>query len=108
MYGSSPFPEGSGHDDRLSDYVGRLDLRPSEYLDLGLRFRLASDEPELRRSDLGVTVGPSWLRVSMSFSTSSREADAGGGRVRFARGGRLRRPRRARRAADGGQASGAT
>jgi LPS-assembly protein len=76
MYGSSPFPEGSGLDDRLSDYVGRVDVRPSEYLDLGFRFRLANDEPELRRSDLGVSVGPSWLRVSVDYLNLSREADA--------------------------------
>jgi LPS-assembly protein len=76
IYGSSPFPEGTGLDDQLSDYVGRIDVRPSDWLDLGFRFRLGNDEPELRRSDLGLSVGPSWLRVSLDYLNLSREADA--------------------------------
>lgn len=72
-YGSSPFPEGSGLEDPLSDYVGRVELRPSQLLDLGFRFRVAKDELELRRSDLNLAAGPSWLRVTVDYINLTRE-----------------------------------
>jgi LPS-assembly protein len=75
-YGSSPFPEGTGLDDPLSDYVGRLDLRPVAWADLGFRFRLAREDMELRRSDLSLDLGPSWLRVSLDYLNLSREPDS--------------------------------
>jgi LPS-assembly protein len=75
-YGSSPFPEGTGLDDRLSDYVGRIDVRPSALLDLGFRFRVAKDDLELRRSDIGLAAGPSWLRVNLDYINLSREPDS--------------------------------
>jgi LPS-assembly protein len=72
-YGSSPFPEGTGLDDALSDYVGRVDLRPAGWLDLGFRFRLDRDDLDLRRSDLNLAAGPSWLRANVDYLNLSRE-----------------------------------
>jgi LPS-assembly protein len=76
LYGSSPFPEGSGLEDTFSDYVGRLDVRPTSWVDLGFRFRLAKDEAELRRSDLSLSLGPSWLRFNLDYLNLSREPDS--------------------------------
>ena len=71
------FPEGSGLDDSLSDYVGRIDIRPSELLDLSYRFRLSKDEFEFRRSDLKLGLGPPRLRFNLQYLKVSEEFSAG-------------------------------
>jgi len=60
-------PEGSGHDDYRSDFVGRVVLTPADYLDLIYRFRLDKDNFTPRRHELGFLTGPSWLKVYGSY-----------------------------------------
>lgn len=69
----SAFPEGSGVEDNLSDYVGRLDLRPSPFLDLSYRFRLGREDLEFRRNNLLATFGPAALRFNLGYVDLSRE-----------------------------------
>lgn len=38
------FAEGSGLDEHLSDYVGRVTVAPNKYLDLTYRYRLSNDD----------------------------------------------------------------
>ena len=78
LLGSSPFPEGSGLDDALSDYVGRVDFRPSALLDLSYRFRLDESDLKLRRSDLNAVFGPSALRFGLGYLNLSSEGVEGG------------------------------
>ena len=51
------FAPGSGLDEHLSDYVGRVTVSPNEYLDLTYRYRLDSDDFSARRNQVSATVG---------------------------------------------------
>ncbi|WP_420404072.1 LPS-assembly protein LptD [Nisaea sp.] len=52
--GDGPFEEGSGLEDDLSDFVGRVSVNPSHNLDFLLRFRLDKDDLSPRRSEVGM------------------------------------------------------
>jgi len=67
------FPDGSGLDQKLSDYVGRFDFRPGPNLDLTYRFRLAKDELTFRRNDLSVRFGPPRLRFNLQYLQLSED-----------------------------------
>jgi LPS-assembly protein len=60
-------PLGSGAENRLSDVVGRVVLSPVSYLDLIYRFRFDTSPLASRVQQVGVSAGPSSLRVSGSF-----------------------------------------
>jgi LPS-assembly protein len=60
-------PLGSGAENRLSDVVGRVVLSPVSYLDLIYRFRFDTSPLASRVQQVGVSAGPSSLRVSTSF-----------------------------------------
>ena len=61
------FLPGSGLDHRLSDVVGRVTLSPTPYLDLVYRFRLDHADLALRRQEVVASVGPSNLRLGLSY-----------------------------------------
>lgn len=54
FFGDGPFEEGSGLEDELSDYVGRINVSPSSDLNFLFRFRLDKDDLEARRSEIGM------------------------------------------------------
>jgi LPS-assembly protein len=54
VWGDSAFDSGSGLDDNLSDYVGRIQLAPTDWLNLLFRFRLDKDSFRPRRSELAL------------------------------------------------------
>jgi LPS-assembly protein len=56
LWGSSAFDLGSGLDTDFSDYVGRVQLAPTEWLDLLFRFRLDQENLTPRRSELGLRI----------------------------------------------------
>jgi LPS-assembly protein len=60
-------PLGSGAENRLSDVVGRVVLSPISYLDLIYRFRFDTSPLASRVQQVGVSVGPSSLRLGGSF-----------------------------------------
>jgi LPS-assembly protein len=60
-------PLGSGAESRLSDVVGRVVLSPYAYLDLIYRFRFDPNPLVNRVQQVGVSAGPSSLRLSGSF-----------------------------------------
>ena len=62
------FPEGSGLEDRLSDIVGKLSIRPGPEFALDYRFRLDTDDFLARRQELRFTVGPREFRLSGSYT----------------------------------------
>ncbi|MBP5353058.1 MAG: LPS-assembly protein LptD [Alphaproteobacteria bacterium] len=51
----------------FSDLVGRINAQPNEYLDLNYRFRLDKKTLDAKYSELGVGIGPSFLRGSASY-----------------------------------------
>ncbi|MSP49760.1 MAG: LPS-assembly protein LptD [Alphaproteobacteria bacterium] len=63
----SAYVIGSGVNDTWSDYVGRVTVSPASYLDFAYRFRLDENDMALRRNEIGVSVGPPWLRVDSYY-----------------------------------------
>ncbi|MEA1937649.1 MAG: LPS assembly protein LptD, partial [Pseudomonadota bacterium] len=55
--GDNPFPTGSGLDERWSDIVGRLQIRPIDWLDLDYRFQLDNKTMHERRHEFSVLAG---------------------------------------------------
>jgi LPS-assembly protein len=71
----SLFPAGSGLEDKVSDIVGRVDLRPAELLDIGYRFRVDKTSLDFRRSDLTLAFGPPRLRFDIQYLRLSEELE---------------------------------
>lgn len=61
------FDAKGGFAGRLSDYVGRLWVNPSPWLDLLYRFRLSREDLGFRRSELGVALGPGHTRFALDY-----------------------------------------
>lgn len=72
------FQGGSGLEDRTSDYVGKLDLQPADWLDVNYGFRIDHDTLRPRRHSLNASAGVPLLRLSTSYTfvdqTASRNA----------------------------------
>ena len=65
------FEVGTGLDRNFSDFVGRVLVSPSDYLNLTHRFRLDRENFATRRSSLGVVVGPRWVNGSLTYTKLS-------------------------------------
>ena len=63
----STFAEGEGFDNNLSDYVGRLDIAPSQNFMLLNRVRLDQETLSLRRNENTLTIGSAPLRFSVTY-----------------------------------------
>ena len=62
------FAPGSGLDEHMSDYVGRVTVSPSQYLDLTYRYRLDNDDFSARRNQVSATVGSmDTLRLNTTY-----------------------------------------
>ncbi len=72
------FTGGSGLEDSVSDYVGRLDLQPADWLDVNYSFRIDHESLRPRRHSLNASAGVPLLRLSTSYTyvdqTTSRSA----------------------------------
>lgn len=69
------FAEGSGLDEHLSDYVGRVTVAPNKYLDLTYRYRLSNDDFSARRNQVSATVGSmDTLRLNTTYLHFTDEA----------------------------------
>ncbi len=64
------FPQGSGLDTRLSDYVGRVVFSPDQFINVFYRFRLNKSDFAARRQEAGAAMGPDTLRLGVSFIQS--------------------------------------
>ena len=73
----STFGPGTGFEENLSDYLGRLDFTPSSNLQLMNRVRLDKDSLEVRRNENTVSVGSPMLRTSVSYLMLERRQDEG-------------------------------
>lgn len=73
------YAAGSGLEGRLSDLVGRLEVRPAEYFDLAARFRLDPDALTARRGAFAVSAGPSWLRGGVDYAVLADAAPGAAG-----------------------------
>jgi len=61
------FPSDSGLDNRFSDLVGRIDIQPSEYLQVLYRFRFGTQRFRRKRHEVSAAAGPPWLRFGLSY-----------------------------------------
>jgi len=94
---SSPFAEGTGLSDRMSDIVGRTTVRYKDFISLIHRYRLDKDNFALRRNEIDATIGSKRNYVTVGYmrlnrnsvetieDLSDREEIRLGGRVAFAR-----------------------
>ena len=79
------FEPGSGLEHRLSDFVGNIHVEPSPWVDVSLRFRLDHRNAKIRRNEIDLAAGPSWLRGRIGFvdleqQPESMTGDSQGGR----------------------------
>ena len=58
----------TGLENGTSDIVGRIDLRPSRYIDTFYRFRFNQDDREFNRSELGAAFGTSAFRIATEYT----------------------------------------
>ena len=61
------FPSNSGLNGYLSQWVGRLEFRPSQLFELSYRFRVDAKSMDFARSDIGVGIGPPRVRVNLRY-----------------------------------------
>lgn len=72
----SVYGRNSGFEDKLSDYVGRLDFAPRGNLAFLNRVRLDKDSLEVRRNENTVSVGTPLLRTSITYMMFERVEDS--------------------------------
>ncbi len=94
---ASIFPDGTGLSDKVSDIVGRTELRFKDIVKLTHRFRLDKDSFAIRRNEIDATVGSQgtyaqigYLKLNRNIGPTvedlaDREEVRLGGRVRVAR-----------------------
>ncbi len=82
LHEDAVFEEGSGVEDKLSDIVGRVEIKPTYALDLRYRFRIDKDDLAPRRSELDLRIGPPALNLDLGyvFIDADAQADEFGGR----------------------------
>lgn len=61
------FDPGTGLDNKLSDYVGRIEYTPADWLNARYRFRLDRDDFNFIRNEVGATIGPPRVRFAVDY-----------------------------------------
>ncbi|MEO0463692.1 MAG: LPS assembly protein LptD [Pseudomonadota bacterium] len=90
------FPDGTGLSERVSDFVGRTEVRYRNFLSFTHRFRLDKDNLAVRRNEIDATIGSQrnyfelgYLRLDRNIQTvedlQDREEVRAAGRVTFGR-----------------------
>ncbi|MBT3790944.1 MAG: LPS-assembly protein LptD [Alphaproteobacteria bacterium] len=69
----STFGDRTGLEDQRSDYVGRLLVSPSKYLDYVHRLRLDRDSFTIRRNEFDLSLGPDAYRFNVGYLSLSQE-----------------------------------
>jgi len=70
-------PDGTGLSDRLSDIVGRYQVRYKDFIQLTHRFRLDKDNFAVRRNEIEATVGSRKTYVEMGYLRLDRNITSG-------------------------------
>ncbi len=94
---STLFPDGTGLNDRFSDFVGRTTIRYRDVISLTHRYRIDKDGLKLRRNEIDASIGDDrtyalvgYLRLNRAISAAledlrDREEIRVGGRVQVTR-----------------------
>lgn len=90
-------PDGTGLSDRLSDIVGRVQLRYKDFLSITHRFRVDKDNLAVRRNEIDATIGSRRTYAEIGYLRLNRNVTAGvedlkdieevrvGGRIAFSK-----------------------
>lgn len=68
-----PFPEGTGLSDRVSDFVGRTEVRFRNYVNFTHRFRLDKDGLAIRRNEIDAAVGSRRTYLEFGYLRLNRD-----------------------------------
>ncbi|WP_448582317.1 LPS-assembly protein LptD [Thermaurantiacus sp.] len=71
---ASPFPVGTGLEDRMSDIVGRFTLRAGRFGALTQRIRLDKDDLTVRRSELDLSFGTDRTFATIGYLRFNRDS----------------------------------
>ncbi|MBX7540127.1 LPS-assembly protein LptD [Qipengyuania sphaerica] len=69
------FPDGTGLSEKVSDIVGRTEVRYRDFLKLAHRFRLDKDNLAVRRNEFDATVGTSRTYAEVGYLRLNRNID---------------------------------
>ncbi|WP_234027131.1 LPS-assembly protein LptD [Erythrobacter sp. KY5] len=69
----SIFPDGTGLSERVSDFVGRTEVRYRNFLAFTHRFRVDKDSFELRRNEIDATIGSQRNYVEVGYLRLNRD-----------------------------------
>lgn len=73
----SAFPSGSGLDEQQSNIVGKVGFSPHPWFATSYNFQLDKDDFSATRSIAGVSLGPSALRLAVSYAFFERNTQPG-------------------------------
>lgn len=68
-------PDGTGLSERVSDVVGRIDVRYRDFVSVTHRFRLDKDDFSVRRNEVEATVGSRQTYARVSYLRLARNID---------------------------------
>jgi len=69
------FPNGTGLSDRLSDIVGRTELRFRDFVSITARYRLDKNNLAIRRNEIDATIGSRSTYVVLGYLRLNRNID---------------------------------
>lgn len=69
------FPQGTGLTGRVSDIVGRTDIRYGRFIDITHRYRIDKDTFAVRRNELDLTVGTKQTYAQIGYLRLNRNID---------------------------------
>jgi LPS-assembly protein len=69
----SILPDGTGLSERVSDFVGRTDIRYKDFIKLTHRFRIDKDSLAVRRNEIDATVGSSRTYAEIGYLRLNRD-----------------------------------
>ncbi|MXO66783.1 LPS assembly protein LptD [Altericroceibacterium endophyticum] len=72
---SAPFPEGTGLQDRFSDFAGRVQVRYRDFVKFTHRFRLDKDSLAVRRNEVDATLGSDKTYLELGYLRLDRDID---------------------------------
>ena len=67
------FPDGTGLSEKVSDFVGRTEVRYRDFVSLTHRFRLDKDNFAVRRNEIDATVGSRRTYVELGYLRLNRD-----------------------------------
>jgi LPS-assembly protein len=69
---ASIFPDGTGLSEKVSDFVGRTEVRFKDFIKLNHRFRLDKDNLAIRRNEIDATIGTKGTYASIGYLKLNR------------------------------------